>query len=245
MLTPLLHVPFVAAGLLICHGSNAPMMVCLCAVMFLTFVTCALVCDIAEQRNWSLRLQPTTAVHRRQRVVACAVSCGNLLVTAPLFLWAAGVVMLPSLLEPVDVAGYTRSFRLLADAARFVLSNIVAEIVFYLVHLGLHHPRVYHKIHKMHHEFRAPVAAAALYAHPIEAALGNFAPIVVGAWVSGLPPVLCVVWTAISISTACLSHSGLVSVADICDFHDYHHLAFSANYGIGTHLCDHILKTAK
>jgi methylsterol monooxygenase len=32
----------------------------------------------------------------------------------------------------------------------------------------MHHGALYRRIHKQHHEFKAPFALAALYAHPIE-----------------------------------------------------------------------------
>lgn len=32
----------------------------------------------------------------------------------------------------------------------------------------LHHPKLYKKIHKKHHEWTAPIGVISLYAHPIE-----------------------------------------------------------------------------
>jgi len=45
---------------------------------------------------------------------------------------------------------------------------IVNEVLFYYAHRALHRGELYQRIHKMHHEFTAPFALAALHAHPVE-----------------------------------------------------------------------------
>lgn len=45
---------------------------------------------------------------------------------------------------------------------------IIEEFGFYYTHRLLHHPYLYKHIHKIHHEWTAPIGIVGIYAHPIE-----------------------------------------------------------------------------
>lgn len=53
-----------------------------------------------------------------------------------------------------------------------VASGALVELLFYTSHRLLHTKYLY-PYHKLHHGYKAPIALAALYAHPLEAILGN------------------------------------------------------------------------
>ena len=83
----------------------------------------------------------------------------------------------------VDMRGDLPTFnRMLLDIAVFVL---IEEVCFYYVHRLLHHRSLYALIHKQHHEFKAPIGIAAMYAHPIEHAFSNAIPVMIGPLVMG------------------------------------------------------------
>uniref|UniRef100_A0A1I8J2R8 Fatty acid hydroxylase domain-containing protein n=1 Tax=Macrostomum lignano TaxID=282301 RepID=A0A1I8J2R8_9PLAT len=56
----------------------------------------------------------------------------------------------------------------------------VDKILFYYCHRWLHSPSLYKRVHKLHHEWQAPVAAVAMYAHPVEFLLSNLLPVMAG-----------------------------------------------------------------
>ena len=63
------------------------------------------------------------------------------------------------------VPGALETFGILA------LSMVCHDFIFYHGHKMLHHRSLYKHIHKKHHEWQAPIAAAAVYAHPLEHAI--------------------------------------------------------------------------
>lgn len=120
----------------------------------------------------------------------------------------------------------------------------LTDVIFYIVHRTLHHPSLYSRFHKIHHEWKAPVACRALYAHPLEHVLGNMTPLIVSAYIVGLPYLWLLIWNVIITTNAIGSHSGYRSQIYLFDAetHDTHHKDFNYNFGINIFM-DRLLGT--
>jgi len=108
----------------------------------------------------------------------------------------------------------------------------IHDTIFYHAHRMLHHKSLYKHIHKKHHEWQAPIAAAATYAHPVEHFLtGVISP---GLGVMIMAPQLPVMWLWFCWITFQVQndHSGYhFPIMFSPEFHDYHHLKFHTSYG--------------
>ena len=91
----------------------------------------------------------------------------------------------------------------------------------------IHHPRVYKYLHKIHHEWTAPVGITAFYSHPVEHFAVNLASIVAGTVVSGCHLSTAWLWYFLYIFTSTLSHSGYhLPFLPSPEAHDFHHTKY-------------------
>ncbi|KAI3639404.1 hypothetical protein MIR68_002934 [Amoeboaphelidium protococcarum] len=116
---------------------------------------------------------------------------------------------------------------------------LLEEIMFYYGHRLLHHPRIYKYIHKVHHEYKQPIGAAAVYAHPLEHLTVSLTPVVLGPLLAhyyfagaGGHVASFWLWSIIVTFNIIHDHSGFkIPYMPDSLFHDYHHVAFTSNYG--------------
>lgn len=108
----------------------------------------------------------------------------------------------------------------------------VNEVVFFYVHRWLHqNKRMYQAVHKIHHQWTAPIALASVYAHPFEHLVSNMFPLLLGPVVCGSHIAAINIFHMAGFLHTLAVHSGYW-VCDDNGMHDIHHSKFNYNFGV-------------
>ena len=114
-----------------------------------------------------------------------------------------------------------------------ILLVVLQDFLFYYSHRLFHYPPLYRAWHKKHHEFTAPVAIAAVYAHPVEHIFVNLLSVWLPILIVGVHCAEYWVWFAVVIIGTFVNHSGYHFPFNPIspEHHDFHHLVFTENFG--------------
>ena len=127
-----------------------------------------------------------------------------------------------------------------------VLFGVLHEPVFYYSHRLLHWGPLFRHVHKVHHAFHAPIALAAVYAHPLEFALQNIMPLVAPYVFARTHLFTLFCGCVVNVLGTLVQHCGYrfpwylggnPSGAKNPNFHDFHHESTTDCFGISG-LCD-------
>ncbi len=116
---------------------------------------------------------------------------------------------------------------------------VLTDVFFYVMHRVVHIKPLYKHIHAMHHDFKIPIAVAALYAHPLEHIFVNILIAVAPLFVVRANFIVAVLWTAIASVNTVVAHSATKKDQP----HGLHHRYYNCNYGVGLFLMDHVFGT--
>ena len=185
------------------------------------------------------KLQPAFQPTLEHYLKAAKVVAFNLLFVSIIFMYIICVYIMP-LRGAARYSDDWSVFQLLRDLPVILICE---EIGFYLSHRLFHLPILYKHIHKQHHDFTAPFALAANYAHPIEHIVANLSPLLAGAVIMGSHPFTITLWISGALINTSVSHSGWnLPMFFSPSFHDWHHEKFNENFGV-LEVLDHWFKT--
>lgn len=171
-------------------------------------------------------------------------------------------LMIPGLMLPNvifnfatnDIMNY-RDPSLFEQIAQFIFFILVDDFVFFHSHWWLHANKwAYQNVHKVHHAYKHTMSFAAEMAHPLEFLIANVLSVSAGSMILGKRVAFqthCM-WIFYKLYSSTLGHSGysfawsfhsLVPFTTCKDFHEYHHLLFTGNYGNVFSIYDYLFRT--
>jgi len=126
----------------------------------------------------------------------------------------------------------------------FFVSNVFYDLGFYWAHRALHHPTLYGRFHKKHHNYVGTISIGADYASELENVCATVCPIAAGCVFFGCHGSVLIyyVWVVTRAFNAYESHSGFcfygtllhkigLTHSEDAAWHDFHHTKNHGNFG--------------
>uniref|UniRef100_A0A1X7UT11 Fatty acid hydroxylase domain-containing protein n=1 Tax=Amphimedon queenslandica TaxID=400682 RepID=A0A1X7UT11_AMPQE len=120
---------------------------------------------------------------------------------------------------------------------QLIVYALSVELVFYYMHRLFHHRFLYSRIHKIHHEWTAPISLASVYCHPIEHFFVNLlstlsGPLILGSYFNNHVGSVWL-WVVMALVNSTYTHSGYhLPFVSSNEAHDFHHSRFNQNFGV-------------
>ncbi|KAL1406619.1 C-4 sterol methyl oxidase [Vanrija albida] len=171
------------------------------------------------------RIQPTPIIPLKEYLYVIYINLRNwVFVNTPLYIAIA--YFYPLKTDVASLPGWGVSF------GTFLFAMLCEEVGFFYVHRFFHGKRWYAYVHKLHHQYTAPVALAAEYCTMVEHLLSNLFPLVISFII------LKSHWSMFMLFFNMLQFDTLAAHSDynipfLADalVHDWHHYSYTENYG--------------
>eukprot|EP01006_Ploeotia_vitrea_P000702 TRINITY_DN103509_c0_g1_i1.p1 TRINITY_DN103509_c0_g1~~TRINITY_DN103509_c0_g1_i1.p1 ORF type:complete len:475 (-),score=28.05 TRINITY_DN103509_c0_g1_i1:283-1707(-) len=171
--------------------------------------------------KWALpfKIQEETVITKTDFLHAMAVTFGNSFLTA-----LVGVIVY-QFFPYINPHAWDEKIPSIPQiAVQFFAVIPMEEIGFYAGHRLMHLPWFWYHFHYMHHEWKAPIAMATFFTHPIEHLVVSVPVVVAGPILFGFHVSLFTVWAFIATLVICQAHCGWhLPLLPSSEEHDYHH----------------------
>lgn len=210
------------------HNLGSAVFTWMCFIVFNALFLC---CDITGKPSWLLKYKVQEGKNQpvdQEKLWKCIKTCSfNWVVVSPIFTL---VLYLPCQYIGALHKGECPTFeRVLFE---FLIFSLVEEVFFYYGHRMLHHPKMYAKLHKKHHEWTAPIGISSVYCGSFEMILSNLFPAAMGPFIMRSHIFVTWLWFALVIFSTTLAHGGYhVPFLFSPESHDYHHKTFNCWFG--------------
>jgi sterol desaturase/sphingolipid hydroxylase (fatty acid hydroxylase superfamily) len=184
---------------------------------------------LATSGNWEHAMMMSPAWNSRRAALfwqAIRESARNQLVG---LVFGAALIILAND-RPSDDALTTSWFGMLFYIA---LTMVVNDAFFFYFH-RLMHTRWLYPLHKPHHQYVSPFAAAAIACHPVEHMICNILPVISSPVIVGAPLTVTWFWMTLALfNVTVMSHSGYnwPGIPTSGEAHDWHHLYLDEYFG--------------
>ncbi|OMJ94020.1 hypothetical protein SteCoe_2939 [Stentor coeruleus] len=173
----------------------------------------------------------------------------NQLVLGPFIAYAS--LMLSGVNLKLSYEDFPSSWTILVHFGFFI---VVEDFGFYWSHRFLHHPFMYKRFHKQHHEYVVSIGLAGAYSHPVEFILSGLMPTSLGPVLLGKQChiITLYLWVIMRNLESVDGHSGyelpwspfrLLPFSAGAEYHGYHHSHNIGNYGSLLTLWDSLCST--
>ena len=105
------------------------------------------------------------------------------------------------------------------------ISDHLYDIITYGVHRILHHKFFYKHIHKLHHEYKSPIAFSVFYLHPVEHFFMSNLPLGTGLLILRCHIATVWIYMISSMLSSTIAHAGYhLPFLNSPQLHDFHHM---------------------